>query len=554
MTSRWGFNTNATALGDEAKYLRTLDAWKPAGQVLMNGLSGTSSQNVVVRLATHLRALDGNTIYRPYEDNGREGHLWTVRSAAEHIQFLQNHRAPEWLWFQVGNEPHPDGERETRRMCAWYAELIRLAANTPLRLVVYNPPVSGFERAPIAAGWYDELLEALTDYARDKVDGWPRFMLGSHSAAYWHGVPMAHCAGRNPEDLIHPERLLKANWPKKSEIFDADTSDNWILFRDYWFVERARKLRGVELSIAATEAGPERLPNIVKDFPDVARRIDEICGQESRGAPTITKYLEWAYPGRSAAESLCDCFDFVDEMAPANYLLFAWFSWTMHDEAPDYWWRHYGASQMDAVLEVWPKRLEVQDMPVLTATPFPDNLGEPEQRVLSAAAPDDVVHGREGPGTDYALILDVPDGAVVKVWKESGRRAAGRDWYPVEYNGRRFWLAQVGYDPITRMLRSFEQQFLPVIAPPEQGSGDREEQGSGISPQPPIPNPQSPPPPAPPETPVRRKREVRITIEATDEEMAEWAATMSDVFDVLTRMFSTWKTVKPTVVIQDLTV
>lgn len=370
---RWTLNGNADMLGDEAEYVKALDLWKPPGQVLMNGLNGKSQNNIVVRLATFIRRWGGNTVYRPYEKGNAEKTFWKNRTPEEHLAFIQSHNAPEWLWFQIGNEPTLVTEKDMRDMSKWLATFIRLCVVAGIRAVVYNPAVGSFQRWQIEAGWFDELLIALSENAHRIVDGWPQFILGSHSTAYWMGIAAWHCAGRNPADLIHPERLKKEHWPTKEQVFDADTGDNWILFRDIWFVERARMLRpsAPDIRIAATEAGPEDLPNIREQFPAVAKKMDEVCGRQWRGIRTAEKYYEWVFPHQSAAESICDDMAFVERIAPEIYLFFAGFSWTFHNAHPEYWRRDYNWGEMPGVLQGWGKRVALPKPPGAEDLPPP---------------------------------------------------------------------------------------------------------------------------------------------------------------------------------------
>lgn len=455
---RWTFNTNANALGDEAKYKRTLDAWKPPGQLLMNGLKGTSEQNTVVRMANHLRALGGNTIYRPYESGNAEKRFWKNRTVDEHIRFIRDHQAPPWIWFQIGNEPTFDNEHDARDMSKWLAEQIRKCALTGERLVVYNPAVGSFQRWQIEAGWFDDLLIALSENAHRIVDGWPQFILGSHSAAYWMGIAAVHCAGRNPADLIHPERLTKDKWPTAEQIFDADTGDNWIVMRDYWFVERAHQLRpnAPDIKIVATEAGPEDLPNIRTQFPDVVKKIDEMCGRQWRGARTSPGYYKWVYPHQSPAESLCNDFDFIDRIAPDNYLMFCWYTWSWHDAAPDYWRRDYNAGEMDDVLALYPTRAATPPPPseqptVITILPTDTRFTTLEFTLKSTGAASFL---RDQPTIGANIIVKfvaekaryIPLDRLAESEKRSDKIELELDklayWLPVLWQGRVAWVRQ----------------------------------------------------------------------------------------------------------------
>lgn len=375
---RWTFNANADALGDEAHYTRVRDSWNPPGQLLMNGLSGSSPQNVVVRLATSLRGRHGNTVYRQYESGEREKRFWKYRSPEDHERWMAGYQSPPWLWWQVGNEPAFDrGEADVREMCHWLALRIRRAVVTGDRLVVYNPSVGGFELDWIARGWFDELLIELARNVHRKVDGWPQFVLGSHSTAYWMGIAAVHMAGRNPTDLLDQKKLDPKTWPTQQQVFDADTSDNWVCFRDWWFIERTRKLQrelninvGTDISIIATEAGPENLPNIRKQFPQVAAHMDKICGREYRGVRAAQPYYAWAFPQWTAAEATCFDMMQIEKVAPEQYLMFAAYQWTWHEQAPEHWRRDYNWGEEEEVLAAW-ALLTSTGQPVPTPIPQP---------------------------------------------------------------------------------------------------------------------------------------------------------------------------------------
>lgn len=374
---RWGMNANAIKLGDEGKYKAALDLWKSPVQTLMNGLSGVASANVVVRLGEYIRRWGGITIYRPYESGDKEKRFWKNRNAAQHLKFLHDHQAPEWIWFQVGNEPSfDDGEKDVRTMSRMLADMIHESDKE--RLVVYNPSVGGFQKWWIEAGWYDEMLLALAENAHKMVDGFPQFMLGSHSTAYWHGIPAVHCAGRNPTDLLHRDLLKKESWPTSAQIFDNDTGDNWIVFRDWWFIERTRQLQakhhineGIDIQIVATEAGYENLPNLREQFPDVTRRMDEICKRETRGAPTIRPYLEWAFPDRSVDDSMCEDYWFIETRAPSLYRAFCAFTWSYHNDAPEKWDENYNMARVFTFIQRYPEFIVANTAPDTVPEPIP---------------------------------------------------------------------------------------------------------------------------------------------------------------------------------------
>lgn len=480
--SRWTFNANTNSLGDEAHYTRVRDAWKPPGQLLMNGLKGKSQQNVNVRLATSLREKGGNTIYRPYEHDNREMHFWKVRTPEQHVLFIQEHDSFPWLWYQIGNEPALQTEGDVRGMSAWLAEWIKLSVPLGIRSVVYNPSVAGFQRFWIEKGWFDEFLLELVKVAHIEADGWPQVILGSHSTAYWMGVAALHCAGRNPADLIVPEKLRRETWPTRDQIFDADTGDNWIVFRDWWFVEHARLLQrkhqvnlNHDIRIIATEAGPENLPNIRTQFPDVEKKMDEVCGRMYRGARAAEGYYTWAFPGQSAAQSLCNDMAFIEEMAPDVYLMFAAFSWTWHNTHPEYWRRDYNWGELFEVQKLWPEmRAPSQDV----AVPKPADMGKEEARWLDHGS---AVNIRKGPGVNYEVVKAVGPNTTLTVWSQQKPVEGGQYlWVWVEYEQAAGWMALVGGKSFEQLFARFKEappsppaEEMPVEETPDEAPDEQ---------------------------------------------------------------------------------
>lgn len=482
--NRWSFNANANALGNIADYEAALTAWQPTAQLLMNGLDSRDANNSVVRLSKLLMNWGGITVYRPY-DGKFEGRPWDT-PVADHIAFLKRFNAP-WLWFNVGNECKPDGLAETRQMCRWFADLIEAAIPEGLRLVVWNCGVGTFQREWVEGGWYDDLLNALARHAHRKVNIngvlWPQFMLGSHSAAYWHGLPMVHAAGRNPDDLIHPERLTRDKWPTFEQIFDADTSDNWILFRDWWFVERTRKLQkaagvnvGTDIEIMVTEAGPEDLGNIRKQFPAVVKKIDDLCGRKTRGAPTLLPYLAWAL-GMSSDEALCECFYFVEQRAPQLYRAFLWFSWTFDNNEPDRWRDGYNAAALPGVIARYPQFVKEHSptVPVPLPLPVPPSAGDPRYTKVILKTTGGVgenTNVREYPSVDSRSLLKfaaqeariIPLGMLTEDEKHHDQLGDTSIvyWIPVIISGIQGW---VRLDAIEIVL--FEPPKPPLPSPPD---------------------------------------------------------------------------------------
>lgn len=439
--SRWTFNANAEKLGDEQFYARTLTAWRPPAQFLMNGLKGSSDDNVVVRLGNLARLWNAITVYRPYQQKEIEGKLWENVTVDEHLRFIKDHRAPDWIWWNVGNEPAPKEPRRIRDMSEWKAELIYKLVENNLNGVIPNFPVGGFEYQSVEDGDYDKMLLALAKTAHLRKNGFNQIMLGTHSA-YGMGVLPVHTAGRDPNDLMHPERLKKANWPTREQIYDDTPQDNYILFRDVWFTNRIRKLQalyninvGKDVQIGITECGPERLPNIVQQFPHVAAELDKRAGREMRGIPTMEQYWRWAFPDMKPEDAWCEQKWWLEQVAHPLYVFLAIFQWTTHDDGKDNWSSNYSPHRWGAYLSRWPIFVKEQETAVETKPTYLPPKGKPSNstpyRAVVQFEPTGArphVNLREGPNADaYKDIGDVLPGTLVNFYP-----ALEGDWAYVE--------------------------------------------------------------------------------------------------------------------------
>lgn len=237
-----------------------------------------------------------------------------MRSAADHVRLLQGLNAPD-VWWYISNEPlPPDNEREI--MQRWHADVIRLGLAAGLKLVVGNLATAAMSntKADIDGGRWDVLLGAVGGHADTG-----RVMLGVHT--YAHALIPWHCAGRNPDDLDNPLAIVPARWPTPGEVYTSP-EDNWLVYRENWFVERIQALTGKLVDVAVTEFGWDRMPHIVKDWPRVTASVDNLAGVEVRGLPTLTRYFEHVY-GNPAPQTACQQLEWTDKVYPSNYRCFA---------------------------------------------------------------------------------------------------------------------------------------------------------------------------------------------------------------------------------------
>lgn len=341
MKRRFTFNANLSEIGDFEKFLRTLIAWQPEWVVLMNGIGG----NEYRRVRETMNTWGGKIIYRHYEES--DGHLWRSRRPDEHINLLKGLKNLDpAAWFYVSNEPLPDNH-EHDKMQQWHADVIKGATEHGIRLVVGNLATAAMDntKADVDSGRWDVLLRAIGERANLKAEGVCQIMLGVHT--YAHAVIPLHCAGKNPNDLVFAETVNK--WPTKNEVLTTP-EDNWLMFREDWYVTRIWSLTGFDVDVAVTECLWDRMPNIVKDYASTTANVDRMAKREVKGLPTLTEYYKVMFPGQTAAQTACEQMLWVENLYPSNYRAFALFTWSQNRD----WKDGYDLSGMDEFLQLWP--------------------------------------------------------------------------------------------------------------------------------------------------------------------------------------------------------
>lgn len=408
--SRIGLHINANKPGDSEKLLGVLRAWKPAGVLVMNALNARDPGNIVMRILRTMQEWDGIVIYRPYEKD--EGHLWRIRSAQAHVDMLVG-LGSKAFWFNVGNEPAPDAGKEREAMDRWYAEFIQRAGDAGLRTVIPGGFAAvSFDKHEVDRGDFDRMFRALGERADDRVQGYNRAMFGVH--VYGHALMPLMTGGRDPRDLLVRERIQPDQWPKAEDIFDADQSDNWLLFREEWYISRIKQLTGKVPDTAITECFFDRMPNLEEQFPDMVRQIDQLAERWVKGIPTLRKYWEWAFlqtQGWGAAQALCKQLVWWEQIAPPHYRMATLWAWTWHNDAPEYWKDTGNIGEWDTFLNLWPSYAQLIDAPAPQPSPLPTP-DDPRWQDYSAEPKLDSANVREQPTVASAVIGKIGRGGV----------------------------------------------------------------------------------------------------------------------------------------------
>lgn len=434
--TRLTINLNCEKMGDYTAVANTFTAWKPSSVFCMNALNGSDPNNVVVRLHNLVSSWNGILIYRQYERG--EDQLWKDYPDPEtYLRKLRAFNLPT-AWFNCGNEPGPKGA-DAIAMSKWYANLLKLndSKGYNLRLVIPGGFATGsYEKNEV--GWFQEMFYELGIRMKDparRINGYSQIALGAHE--YGMALPMFHTDGADLRNLIDRTKI-QPPWKSKADVFDADNSDNWLIFRTEWYVDEIVRLTGCPrelVEVWLTEIWHDRIPHVVQKFPDIAAELDRLAGREMRGIRTIDRYLKWAFPQWTFGQALAEQFLWWENTAPAYYRGGAIFTGSYDDAWPLKWRQDYNVLEIPELLTIWPSyyaRFERNTV----ATPIPTPTPKPTTTRVHArvkALPTGVPHRnfRPQPGSTVDL-GDLNVGEEAYYYPQSPSVFNGGNWYYVE--------------------------------------------------------------------------------------------------------------------------
>lgn len=421
--NRLTFNANLQTLGDNEKFLRTLAAWKPQTVVLMNSIS-TEPTSMFQRVKALMATWGGIVIYRRYEDGDQ--HLWTKYSAPGYLDaLLKDSGGQKDIWYYCLNEPY-HGSDNRQNLINFVSQVIEEAVKRDMRLCVGNFAIASMSVGRDDVRVWDDMLRALGKHAGLRIGNHAQIIVGTHE--YTHALLPWGAAGRNPNDLTDAAKVSRDKWPTPAEVRDTP-GDNWHIYRTEWFLDRVRELTGKTPDVVITECFHDRMPNIETQFRDAVAGIDNLAGRRVKGVPTLIEYWRKVFPQWTPEKALCEQYKWAEELYPANYRGFAIFSWTHHNQAPDFWRDTCDVSSFDAFLSMWPAYGSQIETP-----PPPDNEAPESTRQAIVLIGRNTVNIRSKPSLTGDLLGMVKNGERVTVFdhKSDGGNTV---WVQIERKG-----------------------------------------------------------------------------------------------------------------------
>ena len=458
--SRISLNIHGLNVPDRNRLFKHLEALQPAAVLVLDNLA----------LAREIRQIlpTSTIIFREFGSTG-DGALHTKYSAERWLN-EHAHQARDGIVLHVLNEPPFD-----KPVITWLTDLLKLAVPRRIPLIVGNWAVGN----PIPEQWplAHDLLQLIADNSDLFILGLHEYAGGVVTSGLYGGYP--DNAGVKPGQTGGMNLIQPANWP-----MDVSAITRYHMGRFKFLLNYCDRV-GIDYPrIILTEHGFDDTSDI-KAWEDTLKKTSPYLNV--RGWKTLTtqwqewfSHLSWS-PQRAYFEQLRWASETIYAGSPVEaQCIFCWGysskEWKQFDIAE--------ATEFQQLLEAYaqqaPKSQEVKTV-YPKPTPFPENLGEPEQYVLVAADGYKTVNGRAGTTTNHETILEIPSGSIVKVWRENAVPNANRLWYPAEYNGRRLWIPQTGYNP-DGTLRDFEHQFLPLPVTPDEAKPPVEEKPSDTPP------------------------------------------------------------------------
>lgn len=392
--TRIGPNANMDVPGDIGLYNTYLDYHRPTTQLLMTTDHSNGFNSNADKAFNKINEWGGLTTLRVYDD--ANGAPWRKWSSKDMVDMIERQLGGRPAWYEVSNEPRP-GQQELADIAdQWYADVIYNGVARGLRVTVPGWASGNYQYNEI--GWWRKTLQALVDTSNYRTPEGKRFAIFS-AHGYGHALLNTHAAGEDPNIMANPKLIFQRYAdlsrgtfvrPSADDVFKNRWQHNWLVFRSWWVIQWIREnlvhdANWDGLNIWETEDFWDDMPNIRNDeqhrFDAAVAWVDGKAQEKVSGIPTLEKY--WDEIGKevgwSGAQVMAAQLDWIERIAPSNYVGFNLFSYTENDNWPERWATRFGIQRSSYYIDLYPVyRAQFNNKPVPEPTPPPTPEPEPE--------------------------------------------------------------------------------------------------------------------------------------------------------------------------------
>lgn len=333
------------------------------------------------------------------------------------------------------NEPAQGNNLSWGQIVNWTVRHLEACAAKGVRSCAPNWGPGNIEPSDIAAGTFDPLLEAQSNYADWHYGGEHDY---TGMLLPWGGG----WGGRSREDFQFPDRLQPDRWTTVQEF--QDLSASYHLGRGRRLDERAKVKGWRVINKLVTEFGHDRMPDWedprgFNPYPYLESKYGTSGYAVIRGPRSLRDVWKAWFPFWTFEEALWQQLVWADKVYPPHYLGFNLYQWCT--DAPD-WDKQYGYDY--GVLTGIHERMKGSIMTNPTSpqpVPKPADAGAPVQATLKAG-----YNLRSGPGTNYPVVRVLTTGSVVTYYPNEAQKtqANGFEWVYVEQDGELGFVAHQG--------------------------------------------------------------------------------------------------------------
>ena len=355
---RFGFNANATLIGNRDYFIDTVTKIKPAWMLIMSD----------VGLAEQLHnALGGQSNVIDRHWSPYEGRQWRELNAYEYAHSKMDGR--KHIWKYILNEPSVYNDQEAIDRNNWLAAVASWLADEGYKCVVGNFG-QDIQLDHINKGYYDTLLKVASERSDLVKIGYHEYTgvllpIGSQS---W-----------TPEDYLHPERVQPEEWlelnPSDPLYQLPDYTKELLpyyfhLFRFSWLQHRSIQVHNKEIRFVHTEFGHDRMTDDERrPSGNIYQQLEQKHGTPHpfwmiRGAYTLGNVWRDYYPNWTPLMRLAKQWEWYDRNCAGWVEGFMPFMWSFGDEWDNLYGFNYGAdTDLHQYLIEWSTRQSEGEQP-----------------------------------------------------------------------------------------------------------------------------------------------------------------------------------------------